>query len=1156
MSDTVPPLKGTQAAVREDYFEHESGLFVLDCKPGFGKSTTLNEIAAETLVRADAAGEQCPEQQLCAVSFSREDAASIEPGIKDALDAFAADTTGTYPVEISPQTARRLKRRLQMTDHIGTIDSVLRGIFEDIAAELGFDGMPSVGNTSQLSLLRQQCMASIRRDETYAGQCERLDAAYPPEEDADGDRLHGLLEKARSKKRDRRLSTGEFETRLRATIEDVYPNGPPQTRADLLADISAFYTEDVAAEFEATLPTDQTTTDEAVRNDQECYQEWHNCVDDFCTLLDAYERAYDDACRKQGVVSHADIAYWIAEYFDGPLDDVTGVSQQTAEAYRNRVQRRYAAKFRSLIIDEAQDISIAQHDALAPFVSEQTRVLMAGDADQCIYVWRNARPEQFGTAFESGEYFGTDWPVHRSYSGSRTYRMRPDIAAAVDTIFGDVFTDPGRGESETITATEYTSLSANRHASAEPAVHVAEYSPPSEPPGTPDWFESEQIPLANYLAGGMTDGTFDVNTDGDDTVTVLFSRRLNMDALESQLSSKGLSVVNASAHLFENPLVTLICRVVWWLVDPYDPERTREFINSECLPLSTESSAIVDDAEYRIDDVRERIEAEERTATEHAFLAGLGTLAHRRGRRTTDPADVFVEDIIETLCLRADPLDQVDAPDQRLAACDALLSLIADWESDDGYTVRELATILDGYVENPTDGIVLPVANPEQYDVVFRTIHNMKGDEDDVVCVADISGSITYHGPQSETFLAFGETVALAPPETVSRTELTPDGQRPTQQSYGPLRWASDVWLDGQIAGAPSLRQVSQRYCAEQWRLLYVALSRARDHLVVSLPAGCHHTDPKEAWSATIADALSTERSQSTDRYEVPVSHTEQRDTVTIGVNDVAFPERTTDHPDQPTPRSARPPADHKTGWTSRYINGTSLYQLTTETDNSTLPHIMGQRPEITAVGSTPTKMDLPSGIKPERLGILTHQILTRAVSRGVSTTALESFTQPLPALLTESIAELQTQIPPEVHESIQTYLREEICPQFAQSDTWQQIQQATTCYVEEALDAVLHVDGIAIETQNRADLISVLPSGDWTVHEIKLAHGPVDSQTRKQHHLQAAFYAWILEQQLPTDCSVTAQLTYLGESVESVKASPPIVPIPEWVTRLVDASP
>jgi ATP-dependent helicase/nuclease subunit A len=147
MSEGVPQLKETQATVRTDYFQHDSGLFVLDCKPGFGKSTTLNQIAAETLVRADAAGNRCPEQQLCVVSFSQEDAASIEPGIKDALDAFAVDTDGEYPVEITRKTADRLKRRLQMSDCIGTIDSVLRGIFEDIAAELGFDGMPSVGDS-------------------------------------------------------------------------------------------------------------------------------------------------------------------------------------------------------------------------------------------------------------------------------------------------------------------------------------------------------------------------------------------------------------------------------------------------------------------------------------------------------------------------------------------------------------------------------------------------------------------------------------------------------------------------------------------------------------------------------------------------------------------------------------------------------------------------------------------------------------------------------------------------------------------------------------------------------------------------------------------------------------------------------------------------
>ncbi|MFD1635371.1 UvrD-helicase domain-containing protein, partial [Haloplanus ruber] len=641
MTETVPPLKGTQADIRGDYFQHDAGLFVLDCKPGFGKSTTLNQIAAETLVRADAAGDRCPEQQLCVLSFSREDAASIKPGIRNALEAFAEDTDEQYPVQISFETADRLKRRLQMTDHIGTIDSVLRGIFEDIASELGFDSMPSVGNASQLSLLRQNCMASVRQNEAYSELCTRLETAYPTTADSDG-RLQSLLEDARVKKRDRRLSTDDFEARLRETVNDVYPNGPPETFSDLLADIRTFYDDDIATDFAAQQPlgTDEETS-EAVKRDQECYTEWLTCIEEFCIVLEGYERAYDAACREQGVVSHADIAYWIAEYFDNPLEDVAGTDKGASEEYRARVKERYAAKFQSLLIDEAQDISIAQHDALAPFVTDRTRVLMAGDVDQCIYVWRNARPEQFVTAFKHGEYFETEWIEYQSYSGSRTYRMRPDIAAAVDTVFGDVFTDPARGGGvKAVSAnTDYTSLKPTRTGTADPAVHIAGYTQPEGPPGTPQWFETEVTPLANYLGGGLTDGTFE-----NDTVTVLFASRSNMDELAEQLTEQGFAVVNASTHLFSNPLIKLICRVVWWLVEPYDPERTRSLVESECLPLSSENSRLFENAGYQIDAVAERVDSDRQAATEDGFLAGLVALARRRAQHASDPGSIVAEE--------------------------------------------------------------------------------------------------------------------------------------------------------------------------------------------------------------------------------------------------------------------------------------------------------------------------------------------------------------------------------------------------------------------------------------------------------------------------------------------------------------------------------
>lgn len=1164
MSESVPPLKGTQADIHTDYFQHDAGLFVLDCKPGFGKSTTLNQIAAETLVRADAAGSRCPEQQLCVISFSQEDAASIEPGIKAALDAFATDTEGKYPVEINQETADRLKRRLQLSDRIGTIDSLLRSIFEDIAAELGFDGMPSVGDSSQLSLLQERCLTAVREDSAYAEAWARLDRAYPPEEEDDSttenSRLHGLLEKARAKKRDRRLSIGEFESKLRETVADVYPNGPPETFADILEDVRSFYDETVASDFAATHPSPQDDQPiAAVTQDQECYHEWHACIEAFCTVLEAYEQTYDAACREQGVVSHADIAYWIAEYFDGPLADVTGATESAPEAYRTRVQRRYAAKCRSLLIDEAQDISIAQHDALAPFVSDETRVLMVGNADQCVYVWRNARPERFVTAFEDGDYFETDWPVHRSYSGARTYRMRPDIAAAIDTIFGDVFTDPARGGSlDAISAdtdSGYTSLEPTRSRSPEPAIHIAGYTLPQASPGTEDWFTSEKTPLGNYLAGGVADGTFGIDTNGDETVTVLFSNRMNMDTLASQLTRQGLSVVNASARLFDNQLIKLICRVVWWLGDPYDPERTRKLVESQCLPLSDGCTSRFADAQYHIDSVAEQIEADPRIATEDGVVSGLAALARRRGRHASDPGVVVVEEIIEWLGLRADPLDQVADPERRLAACDALLHSIADWEGDDRYSLAELAEILAGYVTEPKDGLMLPVPNPEKYDVVFRTIHNMKGDEDSVVCLADASGSVDYYGPHKDTLLALGDTLALAPPESVSRTRLTkPDEQGPATTDYGPLRWASDYRIDGHIAGPPTLSRVSHRYCAERWRLLYVALSRARDHLVVSLPFNRRENRVEKSWVATLADALSFDGRSSANEYETSVAHAERDDTLTVGVNDVSFPEQGRRDDQQPTPRCARPPADSKTGWTSRYVNGSSLYQLATETDNARLSHIMGQRPETEYLGMESAGVELPDGVVPERLGVVTHQVLTAAVSRDISTAALKSFVEPLPSILERRLAALPVRLPPEVQASIQTYLSDRLCPQFAESEVWQQAQQATTRYVEEPLDAVLATDNITIETWNRADLITVGEDGQWVVDELKLAHTAVDSQTQKQHRLQTAFYGWILEDQLPSESTVKTRLTYLGKSTESMDVSAPIVPVSNWITRLADS--
>ncbi|WP_456270132.1 ATP-dependent helicase [Kushneria sp. AK178] len=99
--------------------------------------------------------------------------------------------------------------------------------------------------------------------------------------------------------------------------------------------------------------------------------------------------------HEQGVMTYSDLLY-------RPLRAL--VRDDTA---RQRIQGRLD----HIIVDEYQDINEVQLRLLSMLAGERASVMAVGDANQCIYEWRGARPDAMNARF--GELFGTptDYPL-------------------------------------------------------------------------------------------------------------------------------------------------------------------------------------------------------------------------------------------------------------------------------------------------------------------------------------------------------------------------------------------------------------------------------------------------------------------------------------------------------------------------------------------------------------------------------------------------------------------------------------------------------------------------------------------------------------------------------------------------------------------------
>ncbi|WP_321163762.1 UvrD-helicase domain-containing protein [Halorubrum saccharovorum] len=391
-------LRGAQRAIRDAYFAADAGLFTLDCVPGAGKSVVAHHIAAEDVLRRYAAGDPTPEQHVAVVSFNRDEAAEIVPAICDRLRAIVEGGLVPVAADVSEAELRYLQQRVRQAPYAGTIDGFLRGIFREFAGDVGFDETPSVGNDALLKRVHRDCYESLRGDSELARRLRDLEAAYPDGEYEDG--VDEMLADALTYCRDRRLSTEAFRSELTKTRDSAYPGGKPDSFDAIARSVERFVEGEEIDDREpdggaADRVREAVTGSDRARlldADRELYDAWEARIDDFCAVLSAYRARYRDAVREYGAVSHTDVAYLVDAYFDGSSErpDLPEPLRSVDDSHRDRVRRTYRSRIRSLVIDEAQDVSAVQHAALSHVVTSESRVFACGDVLQGIYLWRHA----------------------------------------------------------------------------------------------------------------------------------------------------------------------------------------------------------------------------------------------------------------------------------------------------------------------------------------------------------------------------------------------------------------------------------------------------------------------------------------------------------------------------------------------------------------------------------------------------------------------------------------------------------------------------------------------------------------------------------------------------------------------------------------------
>ncbi len=523
-------------------------------------------------------------------------------------------------------------------------------------------------------------------------------------------------------------------------------------------------------------------------------------------------------------------AKWKAER--GLVDYVDMIDRALDVLALPSVERELRGRLRLLVVDEFQDTSPIQLALFARLHAILRRSVWVGDRKQCIFEYAGADPALMDAVTR---WVNTNGGDQETLELNR--RSRPELVQFNTALFSAALVEHGYSHQE-LQATAF-----------RPS--LAELS--AVPPLGLWWLEGKEQAAA--LAAGVARLLGDGSTRVSDRVTqqvrcvrpgdiaVLVYSNAEAERLSYALKEHGILSVLPRVGLLTTPEGTLVAAALSYLVDARDTLASAELDALTGFDGLTAHEWLG----ARIRAVSTPIEGTPSVSGWRALLESL-----RRELPVLSPAEA-VDRVLGVLDVCALAIAWPD-PQQRLGNLEALRALAAAYERRCAYQ-REAASLagLLRYFEE-TQQVIRQRdeerATDEQHvgygdgAVVISTFHKAKGLEWPVVIVASLNRERKRDAfdvtPESDS-----KSFDASEPLADRWIRYWPWPLSPTQRGSGPLAERAEASEAG--------RAIAEREHRERVRLLYVAFTRARDHLVLAVPL--FKKGPSAAWLDELRDA-------------------------------------------------------------------------------------------------------------------------------------------------------------------------------------------------------------------------------------------------------------------------------------------------------------
>ncbi len=514
---------------------------------------------------------------------------------------------------------------------------------------------------------------------------------------------------------------------------------------------------------------------------------------DLGSVFGAYTRLIDTAKRRQNGLDY---------------NDLIRITHQLFTRNDDLVEEHFRRQFKYILVDEYQDTDPAQSDIIRMIIgdTEQAtdRLFVVGDPKQSIYLFRRADVTQFAVTRDL---------ICRQFSGreialDRNFRSTPEVMGFVNHLFSSLMKDAGKPWEF-----PYQMLQSERAGETGSVTLLL-----SDGEGDADTMvRGEAEMVARYIQSAVVQGQIPLSHAPDGTplenprpagygdIAILVERRKNIPVFGQALRKYGIPLhIHSGSGFYEQQEVLDLHLLLSFLENDEDSLALFGVLRSPFFGLSDCTLFHINEAGPEWMSLWRRLEiyAGEHPGTDASRAYDL-LLSWRSYADRIEPASL-IKTIISDSGIYA-VYSGIEGGNQAIANMEKLLSMARN----DGRSLSHIIEMMRISISGMSDAGEASVDLSSDESVSIMTVHASKGLEFPVVILPELSRRINYSAEKIrvEDDLLLGVTI--------------PD----PDDGFTPRK-------------TPILVMQNERYrqkeAAERRRLLYVATTRARDHLILS----------------------------------------------------------------------------------------------------------------------------------------------------------------------------------------------------------------------------------------------------------------------------------------------------------------------------------